>query len=212
MQQTIDVPAQPGAPQVRVEVPGVGPSPSEVYQGLLHQRSELRDQRETLIEERGDLVGELQAPEVAEAAKSGLQTRIATLDGQIAEVDKALATANAEVARAAAIPGAVVEQPPPPDEFIDEDAVAVLAFLIFFLILLPISVAYTRRLWRRSGAVPMTLPSEMQERMTRLEQSVDSIAIEVERIGEGQRFMTRVLTEQREHQQIPVGTGDTARR
>ena len=212
MQQTIAVPAQPGTPQVRVEVPGVGPSPSEVYQGLLHQRSELREQLDQLKDERSDLVGELQAPEVAEAAKSGLQARIGTLDAQIIEVDKALATTNAEVARAAAVPGAVVEQPPPPDEFIDEDAVAVLAFLFFFLIIFPIGVAYTRRLWKRGSTAVMTLPGEMQERMTRLEQSVDSIAVEVERIGEGQRFMTRVLTEQREHQQIPVGTGDAARR
>ena len=212
MQQTIAVPAQPGTPQVRVEVPGVGPSPSEVYQGLLHQRSELREQLDQLKDERSDLVGELQAPEVAEAAKSGLQARIGTLDAQIIEVDKALATTNAEVARAAAVPGAVVEQPPPPDEFIDEDAVAVLAFLFFFLIIFPIGVAYTRRLWKRGSTAVMTLPGEMQERMTRLEQSVDAIAVEVERVGEGQRFMTRVLTEQREHQQIPVGTGDAARR
>jgi hypothetical protein len=33
------------------------------------------------------------------------------------------------------------------------------------------------------------------ERLSRLDQAVDSIAIEVERIGEGQRFVTRVMTE-----------------
>jgi hypothetical protein len=31
--------------------------------------------------------------------------------------------------------------------------------------------------------------------LTHLEQSVDAVAIEVERIGEGQRFMTRFFTE-----------------
>lgn len=34
------------------------------------------------------------------------------------------------------------------------------------------------------------------ERMARLEAAVESIAIEVERISEGQRFTTRLLTEQ----------------
>ena len=34
------------------------------------------------------------------------------------------------------------------------------------------------------------------ERMTRLEQAVDAIAFEVERISEGQRFTTRLLSEQ----------------
>lgn len=34
------------------------------------------------------------------------------------------------------------------------------------------------------------------ERMARLEAAVESIAIEIERISEGQRFTTRLLTEQ----------------
>ena len=37
-------------------------------------------------------------------------------------------------------------------------------------------------------------PSELTGRLAQLEQSVDAVAIEVERIGEGQRFVTRVLT------------------
>lgn len=36
---------------------------------------------------------------------------------------------------------------------------------------------------------------ESDARMARLEQAVESIAIEVERIGESQRFLTKVLTE-----------------
>jgi len=39
------------------------------------------------------------------------------------------------------------------------------------------------------------LPRELTDRLTHLEQSVDAVAIEVERIGEGQRFMTRLFTE-----------------
>lgn len=36
---------------------------------------------------------------------------------------------------------------------------------------------------------------EITDRLSQLEHSVDAVAIEVERIGEGQRFMTRVLTQ-----------------
>jgi hypothetical protein len=36
---------------------------------------------------------------------------------------------------------------------------------------------------------------EISDRLSQLEHSVDAVAIEVERIGEGQRFMTRVLTQ-----------------
>jgi hypothetical protein len=38
-------------------------------------------------------------------------------------------------------------------------------------------------------------PLDQQERQERLELAVDAIAIEVERIAEGQRFVTRLLSE-----------------
>lgn len=56
--------------------------------------------------------------------------------------------------------------------------------------------AYCARLvWRRVGSVAPALPHELTDRLTLLEQSVDAVAIELERIGEGQRSMTRFLTE-----------------
>jgi hypothetical protein len=39
------------------------------------------------------------------------------------------------------------------------------------------------------------LPLEVTARLERMEQAIDSIAIEVERISEGQRFTTKVLAE-----------------
>ena len=42
----------------------------------------------------------------------------------------------------------------------------------------------------------------MQAQMEHLMQSVDAIAIEVERISEGQRFTTRLLSEGRDGRQI----------
>ena len=40
-----------------------------------------------------------------------------------------------------------------------------------------------------------TLPAELAERLERIERAVETTAIEVERIGEGQRFLTRALGE-----------------
>ena len=59
----------------------------------------------------------------------------------------------------------------------------------------PLSVALARRIWKRGAAVVTSFPQELADRLNRLDQSMDSIAIEVERIGEGQRFVTRVLSE-----------------
>jgi hypothetical protein len=39
------------------------------------------------------------------------------------------------------------------------------------------------------------MPSESAQRLERLEQGMESIAIEIERVSEGQRFVTRLLSE-----------------
>ena len=41
-------------------------------------------------------------------------------------------------------------------------------------------------------------PGALSSRLNNLEQSLDAIAVEVERVGESQRFMTRLFTERRE--------------
>ena len=63
-------------------------------------------------------------------------------------------------------------------------------------VLFPLSLALARNIWRRGSrfAAPPA-SAESTQRMERLEQAVDAIAIEVERISEGQRFVTRLLTE-----------------
>ena len=43
--------------------------------------------------------------------------------------------------------------------------------------------------------VAAALPTESGERLERIEQAMDAIAIEVERVSEGQRFVTRLLSE-----------------
>jgi len=59
--------------------------------------------------------------------------------------------------------------------------------------------AYIQRAKRRMlhGAAPAAL-AESDDRFARLEQAVDAIAVEVERISEGQRFLTKLQTERSE--------------
>jgi hypothetical protein len=120
---------------------------------------------------------------------------MAGVDKQIASVDQEIAAANAQVAKTAAIPGAIVEeqQPPsfngPPEEFY------VMSMVFTVVVLLPISIAFARRIWRKSAVAVTTFPKELADRLFRLEQTVESSAVEIERIGEGQRFLTRLFTE-----------------
>jgi len=51
------------------------------------------------------------------------------------------------------------------------------------------------------------LPPGQIDRLSQLEQSVDAVALEVERIGESQRFMTKVLTE-KEKEPAPGSAAD----
>jgi hypothetical protein len=51
---------------------------------------------------------------------------------------------------------------------------------------------------------PPAIPTETAMRMERMERALESVAIEVERISESQRFLTKVLTE-REPPALPGG-------
>jgi hypothetical protein len=57
----------------------------------------------------------------------------------------------------------------------------------------PIARAYARRIDAQSSHPP--LASDLSARLERMEQAIDSIAIEVERISEGQRFTAKLLAE-----------------
>ena len=67
----------------------------------------------------------------------------------------------------------------------------------FIIVGLPIARAWARRMDRRNaGADPRAIPADLTERLTRIEQAVESISVEVERVAEGQRFTTKLLAEQ----------------
>lgn len=59
-------------------------------------------------------------------------------------------------------------------------------------IVLPLVRAYAKRVENRDGP---RIPAEVSSRLERMEQAIDSIAVEVERISEAQRFTTKLLSE-----------------
>jgi hypothetical protein len=63
-----------------------------------------------------------------------------------------------------------------------------------FLLMFPLVIALARRIWVRGGVRPV-VDLESSPRLQRLEEAIEAISIEVERIGEGQRFATRLLSE-----------------
>jgi hypothetical protein len=65
--------------------------------------------------------------------------------------------------------------------------------LVITILGLPLVRVFARRLDRRD--TPPANLHGIEERLGRLEAGVDAIAIEIERISEGQRFTTRLLAE-----------------
>jgi prefoldin subunit 5 len=165
-----------------------------VYEALKAQRTELRNQLESLEDKRRELSQRLEEPTLNATDRKGIEQRVTEVDQRISAIDKQIGESEARIASAAAVPGAVVKEPPvqregPPEE------VFVLGGMFIVIVLLPLSIAMARRIWRRGVATITSLPAELMERLTRLEQGVDAIAVEVERIGEGQRYMARLAAD-----------------
>jgi hypothetical protein len=60
----------------------------------------------------------------------------------------------------------------------------------------PIARAWARKMDRE--ALQPKIPLEFSGRLERMELAIDSIAVEVERISEGQRFTTKLLSERQQ--------------
>lgn len=181
--ENIEVPAPAGARRP--------PTSREMYQAMRAQRDVIQTQLARAERDRGELAQELRSGNVTGADREGIEAQLRTVDARIVELRTQLAAAERQEAEAAAIPGATTS--PPRDRASErEETYAILGMTFLFVCVLPISLAYARRVWKRY-AVTIQLPPELTTRLDGLERSVDATAIEVERIGEGQRFVTQLL-------------------
>ncbi len=199
--------ATASAPQIAPTAPIArqAPTATEMYEAARLSRQELRHQQDDLQGERRQLQRELTAAQNP-ADKKGLEGRLISLDGRIADVEKQLASADALVANRAAIPGVIVN-PPSPSDNVPPEVFVLGGLSMLMVVLLPISIGYARRLWRRGAAQTPALPADLGDRFANMERGIEAVAIEVERLGEGQRFVTQLLSENDRRQQqqaLPV--------
>lgn len=192
------VPAPTTTP-VTAASPVGAPNAAQMLEAARAQRSELRNQLERAEERRSDLAQELRQTSSGDgAARAGLEARIRDTDARIADLDKQIAVADQQVAQATAVPGAteepvrpIVRQNGPPEEF------WVLGGMFIIFVMMPVAIAYSRRLWKRAPvSTTNEVPAELTDRLSRMEQGIDAVAVELERVGEGQRYVTRVFSEQ----------------
>jgi hypothetical protein len=75
-------------------------------------------------------------------------------------------------------------------------AQAFFGMLAVIIIGFPLARAFARRMDRR-GVAPASASSDLSPRLDRIEQAIEAVAIEVERISESQRYATKVMSELR---------------
>lgn len=173
--------------------------------GLRSRRSELVNQLDRAGNRRNDVLQDMR--DATNAERLGLEQRLAALDSRIVQIEadiaateRALTNASpallgeaAQAEEAAELARARAEPP------IDEDVIGVLAVMAMVM-MVPIVIAHTRRIWKRPQPA-RALPPATEGRLERIEQAVESIAVEVERVSEGQRFVTRLMSEAK----VPAG-------
>ena len=79
----------------------------------------------------------------------------------------------------------------------DEDIIAIIGFFTTVVIVaigVPLVRALVRR-WDRQSLQPPAA-QDTTARLERIEHAIDAMSIEVERIAEGQRFVTRLMSDQ----------------
>lgn len=91
--------------------------------------------------------------------------------------------------------------PPPTPDVIPREAVEITQmFFITIAVIaigIPLARAFGRWLDRRGTVQVATKPADFDPRFDRLEQAIEAIAIEVERVSEGQRFTNKLMSEAR---------------
>ena len=205
---------QPGtpvtAPTPPVTIVTVGPDGKPItitapkseaeLEELIAQREELSEQLTAVASRRRELAREITAT-TEPGIRAGLESRLAILDQRILQLETDLATTGRQLSSA---PAELVARAEYRDQGQNEGEFEEGLFAGGFSVLGVAIVAgfFLRRRWRRQRPAPRgELGADTSPRLERLEHGMDAIAVEIERISEGQRFVTRLLSES----QAPAG-------
>lgn len=185
-----------------IAVPGTAPialpaAPRTVAElnGLKARRSELSTQLSSSAGRRDKLAKELNRTQPG-PARTGLEQRVGVLDQRIVQIETDIAETGRQLATTqAGILSTTAEQ----TSFggLSRREVRSISSLFILFVLAPMAFAAARNMWKR-GSRPAPTPPDVEHarKMEQLQQSVDTIAVEMERVSEGQRFVTKLLSEQ----------------
>ena len=182
-------------PQGAQTFPLAGPRTRADVDALKARRSELSNQLESVDSRRSSLMKQLRTTGDPVAVK-GLEARLALLDARQIQLETDLQQTGQLLSSVSAGTIASTSDPAKFGSFTTNQSMALSVLGIIF-IGFPLAIGIAKSMWRRSvkPSVPPQALTETAQRLERLESSVDAIAIEIERISEGQRFVTKLLSE-----------------
>ena len=200
MQQaaTIQPSSTPGGPVLvsQTTLEGV-PTTRAEYRALVDKRSALSDQLISASGRRTELAEQLNATHPD--ARKGILDRLEVLDERIVKLEQEIErtgvlVANAPRSLATVASTSPASQGPGLGSAIGENIIPLTAIVSTF-VLLPLAIAMARAIWRRGSHSERSTLTDVgaQRQLEQMQQSIDAIAIEVERISEGQRFMSKML-------------------
>lgn len=170
------------------------PKTRDEMRALLARRREISLQLNSVTERRDHLIQQLQT--MPQAGSEGVRSQLSLLDQRVLQLESDLATVGKEVAAASPQLIAMAQESitaPPEDTF---GAGAAVGSVTVFMVMSAWFLFWRRRS-RKSRKNTPALPAADSDRLQRLEHGMEAIAIEVERISEGQRFVTKLLSETR---------------
>jgi len=168
------------------------PSSTEEMQALLAQRRELNNQLSTVAGRRSSLAREI-ATTSNGATRAGLEARIRLLDQRILQIETDLSAVGRQISSA---PAQLIASTQPPQGVDSEFAPGFATGGVVVASVFGIVIAWRRFKRRRAAPPPATPPMvASDQRLDRLEHGIEAIAIEIERVSEGQRFVTKLLAE-----------------
>ncbi len=173
------------------------PTSAAQIRGLRARATELRRQLESAREDRLAIAQRLRQGTAGGADQAGLEARIRVIDERILRIERDISTTEAQIGAAPPELFAAAQEAPRRPGGLSADAKGALGGLFMLVVMMPLAVAWARLIWRRSSRTPSVTSSESDARLARLETAVDTIAIEMERVSEGQRFVTRLLSDAR---------------
>lgn len=173
-------------------------------QALKAKRSELSNQLESAADRRENVAEELS--KASAVARPGLEARLKTLDTRIVQLEQEIAANGRALANAPLelVPSEAAAPEPRYGPFTAGQLTAITIVGTLF-VLAPLAFAAARAMLIRARQPKLTPEMiEATRRMERMEQAIDTVAVEVERISEGQRFVTQLMAKsQQERLGVP---------